>query len=158
MAEASGDLSDIKEDATVEKYLVFSIKGKLYAFPSKFIGEIAVFDAVYGLPLMPRYIPGVVNRYSVPYALLDTSLLFFNTAGRRNKILVLKDDIDRVALLVDKVSDIADVREDALAVPEKSEFATASFNFEGNNVLVLDIHKIIKRVTEETVLPEVNYD
>jgi purine-binding chemotaxis protein CheW len=165
MTEASGDLADIKEDATVEKYLIFSIQNKLYAFQSRFIGEIAVFDTVYSLPLMPAYIPGVVNRYSIPYALLDINLFFFNNAGRRNKILVLKDDIDRIAILVDEVLDIADVREDKLVAVERSagedaltEAVTASFNFDGNDITLLDINKIIKRVAEETVLPEVNYD
>jgi purine-binding chemotaxis protein CheW len=164
METVSENMADIKEEVGIEIFLIFSIQGKSYAFPSKIIGEIALFDAVYSLPLMPPYIPGVVNRYSVPFALLDTSLLFFNIAGKRNKILVLRDDIDHIALLVDEVSDIADVRMDTLAsagggeTDALSEAVTASFNFEGNDIFILDIHKIIKRITEETVLPEVNYD
>jgi purine-binding chemotaxis protein CheW len=166
IAEVSGELADIKEEDGIEKFLIFTIQGKSYAFPSKVIGEIALFDAVYSLPLMPAYIPGVVNRYSVPYALLDISLFFRNITGRRNKLLVLKDDIDRIAILVDEVTDIADVRMDALETAQKnggeadalSEAAAASFNYEENDILVLDIQKIINRITEETVLPEVDYD
>jgi purine-binding chemotaxis protein CheW len=160
MAEA-----DVSEDSTGENHLVFSIHGNSYAFPSDIIGEIAAFDKVYGLPLMPAYIPGVINRYSVPYALLDTGLLFYNIPGKRGKVIILKDDIDRIAFLVDEISDIADIREHDLFAMETDagtevikDFVTASVNTGGKDVYILDIQKIIKRVTEDTVLPEVDYD
>lgn len=153
------DSPDIStENTNSEKYLVFTILNKLYSFPSRYIGEVALFDAVYPLPLMPAYVLGVVNRYSVPYALFDIGLLFFNTPSPQNKVLIVKDDIDRIAFLIDDVSGIADIQPEKLLVVERSAEANditdavlASFNWNDNDVLVLDIHRLLARVTGDTV-------
>jgi len=144
------------DEMTGEKYLVFTILDKLYSFPSRHIGEIALFDAVYPLPLMPAYVLGVINRYSVPYALFDTGLLLYNTSCPRKKVLVMKDSIDRIAFLIDDVNGIADVQEETLLNIERNsesdditEAVSASFNWNGSDVFVLDIPRILARVSTE---------
>jgi len=141
-----------------EKFLVFSIMGKMYCFPSRQIGEIALFDAVYPLPLMPSYIPGIVNRYSTPYALFDTGLLFQKTPCPRKKIIVFKEDIDRIAFLVDDITGITDIPSEELFAFEKDSSSddltdgiSASFKWNDNDVFVLDIDRIINRVSEELI-------
>ena len=157
MTDFSDDLAENAENSNSEKYLIFSILGKLYSFPSRVIGEIALFDTVYPLPLMPSYVLGVVNRYSVPYALFDIGILFYNTPGPRNKLLIVKDFIDRIAFLIDDVTGIADVQSDKLLSVERSadsndltEAVSASYNWNGSDVFVLDIQKILSRVTGDT--------
>jgi purine-binding chemotaxis protein CheW len=139
-----------------EKYLIFSIFDRQYAFPSRFIGEIALFDTVYPLPLMPGYVLGVINRYSVPYALFDIGLLLFRAPSPRKKVLVIKDNIDRIAFLIDDVSGISDVPQEKLFSVEQSnesgdlaEAISSSFNWNGNDVFVLDIRRILARVSDE---------
>jgi purine-binding chemotaxis protein CheW len=158
------DAETIKECQNVEtekeeKYLIFSIFDRQYAFPSRFIGEIALFDSVYPLPLLPSYIPGVINRYSVPYALFDIGLLLFTTPSPRKKMLVLKDDIDRIAFLIDDVSGIVDVPQGDLFSVEQSaesgdlaEAVSASFSWNGADVFVLDIQRILARISDEAAL------
>jgi purine-binding chemotaxis protein CheW len=111
-----------------EKYLVFSILDRLYSFPSRQIGEIAVYDKVYPLPLMPSYVLGVINRYSVPYALFDSGLLLRQKPCARKKVLVLKEEIERVAFLIDDVKGIEDTAQGT----------------------ILDIREILSGVREET--------
>ena len=151
-------MPETAENINSEKYLIFSILDRLYSFPSQHIGEIALFDAVYPLPLMPPYVLGVINRYSVPYALFDIGLLLFKTPGKRKKVLVLKDDIDRIAFLIDDVTGIADVPEGTLLNIERNaesndvtEAVSASFNWNGGDVFVLDIQRILERVSEDAV-------
>lgn len=139
-----------------EKYLIFSILGRQYTFPSRFIAEIAMFDTVYPLPLVPPYVLGVINRYSVPYALFDISLLLFNTPGPRRKVLVMKDSIDRIAMLIDDVTGIADVPQEQLLGIEQgvesngmTEAVSALFNWNGRDVFVLDIRRILARAADE---------
>ena len=155
------DGSDMAEEQKVtndEKYLIFSILGQQYSFPSRIIGEIALFETVYPLPLMPEYVLGVINRYSVPYALFDIGLLLFKTPSPRGKVLVLKDSIDRIALLIDDVSGIADIPQEKLISIERgtesndiAEAVSSSFNWDGSDVFVLDIQRIMARVTAEVV-------
>jgi len=158
VAEITGEEAENDEGKTLEKYLIFTILGKLYSLPSKLIGEIALFDTVYPLPLMPAYVPGIVNRYSVPYALFDIGLLFYSTPCPRGKILVFKDEIDRIAFLIDDVSGIADIAQDDLLSTERgaesgdiTDAVCASFDWNGSSVLVLDIHSILARAAGDTV-------
>ena len=157
-AEISGEAAESEESKTVEKYLIFSILGKLYSFPSRFIGEIALFETVYPLPLMPPYVPGVVNRYSVPYALFDIGLLFYSTPSPRSKMLIIKDEIDRIAFLIDDVSGIADIPQENLLSIEHgvesgdiTDAVASSFDWNGSDVLVLDIRSILARAGRDTV-------
>jgi len=161
MAEAEQEEAEVisdeqKETVNTEKYLIFSILGKQYSFPSKYIGEIALFDHVYPLPLVPSYVLGVVNRYSVPYALFDIGLLFNKTPCPQNKVLIFKDEIDRIAVLIDDVTGIADIHPEDIFAHERSidqseltDAVAVSFSWNGNDVFVLDIHRILERVSRE---------
>ncbi len=144
------------ETVNSEKFLVFSILGKLYSFPSRFIGEIALFDKVFPLPLMPSYVLGVVNRYSAPYALFDIGLLFQKTPSPRKKIIILKEEIDRIAFLIDDVAGIADIQNDDIFIVERNsdsgdltDIICSSFKWENNDVFVLDVNMIMSRVSKE---------
>jgi purine-binding chemotaxis protein CheW len=155
-ADAEEPIEESVETLNTEKFLVFSILGKLYCFPSRLIGEIALFDAVYPLPLMPLYVLGIVNRYSTPYALFDTGLLFQNTPSPRKKIIILKEEIDRIAFLIDDITGITDIKNEELFVIEKNDSSSeltdaicASFKWNDNNVFVLDINRIISRISQE---------
>jgi len=154
MAETSANVKEEAEGEKDEKYLIFSILGRQYAFESRLIGEIALFDAVYPLPLMPTCVLGVINRYSIPYALFDIGLLLFKTPSPCGKVLVLKDNIDRIAFLIDDVTGIADIPQGELLDAERgnetddlTEAISASFNWNGEDVFVLDIRRILAHVT-----------
>ncbi|MCL2800689.1 MAG: chemotaxis protein CheW [Treponema sp.] len=145
------------ENEKLEKFLVFSIQGKYYSFPSRLIGEISLYDTVYPLPLVPPYVLGVVNRYSVPYALFDIGVLFHKKPSARNKILIFKDEVDRIAFLADDIIGIADINPESVLIIERNndtgdltEAIAASFNWNENDVFILDIQRILKRVSQET--------
>jgi len=150
-------LPETIENANDEKYLIFSLLDRRYAIPSQFISELAVFDAVYPLPLVPDYMPGIINRYSVPYALLDIGLLLYKTPSPYGKTLLLKDNVDRIAFLIDDIVDITDIPQEQLLNIERgvesndiSETISASFKWNGSDVFVLDIWRILARISAET--------
>jgi len=154
--ESSNLAPETIENANDEKYLIFSILDRRYAIPSRFISELALFDAVYPLPLVPDYMLGIINRYSIPYALLDIGLLLYKTPSPRNKILVLKDNIDKIAFLIDDVIDIPDIPQEQLFSIERkaesddmSETISASFKWNGEDVFVLDIRRVLTRISSE---------
>jgi purine-binding chemotaxis protein CheW len=151
------DELDSTETSTGEKYLIFTVLDKYYTMPSGLIGEIALFDAVYPLPLMPEYVPGIINRYSTPYALIDIGLFLRKTATPRAKILVLKEQVDKAAILIDDVIDIVDIPSSSLLHIEQETGAnditsaiTSSFLWNEINVFVLDIRKILNRIANES--------
>lgn len=152
-AENSADTAAEELKSKIDdKYIIFSIQGRQYTFPSRFVNEIAIFDKVYPLPLVPSCILGIINRYSIPYALFDIGLLLFKTSSPRRKMLIMKDEIDRIAFLIDDVTGIVEVSGEKLLEVERNdvtELVSSAFNLNGSDVFVLDIQSIMACVTAE---------
>jgi len=142
------------EENTNEKYLVFALGDKQYALPSKIISEVAAVEKVFPLPLVPDYVCGIINRYSIPYALVDINILFFKTASAARKVIVLKQEIDRLGFIIDDVTDIADIPPEQLMKTELDEdgataSVTAFFEWKGNHVFCLDTQELLSRIKHD---------
>jgi purine-binding chemotaxis protein CheW len=108
---------------------------------------------VYPLPLMPDYVRGIINRYAVPFALIDIGLLIREIPTPESKVVVLKENVDKLAFLIDDVVDIIDIpashilkleqgaeRDDVTGIIE------SSFEWHDTHVFILDIRQIINRL------------
>ena len=147
-AESSG------ENSVMEKYLVFSVREKRYALPSKFISEVAALEKIFPLPLVPDYVRGIINRYSVPYALIDLSFLLLKTASNTGKVIVLKESVDKIALLIDDVVDIADYPLDKLMGIEQEEKKLSGsvngyFEWKDHQIFCIEIGELIARIKND---------
>ncbi|MDR1930759.1 MAG: chemotaxis protein CheW [Treponema sp.] len=140
----------------MEKFLIFTIQGRRYGLPSKLINEVAVVEKVFPLPLVPDYIKGIINRYSTPYALIDAGLLLLKTPSTEaRKAVVLKETVEKLALLIDDVTDIADVEDEELLKVEQEagdggapEFIESSFDWQGEAALCLNMGELIRFLKE----------
>jgi purine-binding chemotaxis protein CheW len=146
------------ENSVIEKYLIFTVQDKKYALPSKLISEVAALEKVFPLPLVPVYVRGIINRYSVPYALIDISLLLLKDASKARKVVVLKEEIDKLAFLIDDVTDIADLPLENLfkTEPEEADISGtihAFFEWKGNPVFCLDTQELISRIKQDFAQP-----
>ena len=152
MAETPDSLPE--DTVTLEKYLIFTVQEKRYALPSKIISEVAALEKVFPLPLVPEYVRGIINRYSVPYALIDLCFLLIKEASEAKKVIVLKEEVDKLALLIDDVTDIADLSPEELMKTEQEESdssasISAFFEWKGNHVLCLDTDGLIRRIKQD---------
>ena len=150
------ETAKITENANSEKYLIFSIFDRQYAFPAQVIGEVANCEPLYPLPLLPSYVLGVINRYSIPYALFDIGFMLTNVPGPRNEALVIKSDIDQIAFSIENIHGIADITSDKLIKVETGSgqielhsAVCATFNWKSKDVYVLDIQSLLARVEQE---------
>jgi chemotaxis signal transduction protein len=148
--------AEMSDSAISEKYLIFCVSDRQYAFPAQVIGEVANCDPFFPLPLLPPYVLGVIDRYSVPYALFDISLLLTNIPGPRKEALVINKDIDQVAFSIENVSGIADITPDKLikigtrsGPIELNSAVYASFKWNGEDVYILNIRQLLARVAQE---------
>ena len=142
-----------------EKYLVFNVRDKRYAIQSKIIGEVAVSEKVFPLPLAPDYVRGIINRYSVPYALIDIGFLLLGEASDARKVIVLKEEVDKLAFLIDDVTDIADLSPEKLMKIEQEEAGSVSatgtalvsafFEWKNSPVFCLDIKEMTDRIRQD---------
>ena len=153
----------LSENSTVEKYLIFSALEKRYALPSKFISEVAALEKVFPLPLAAEYVRGIINRYSEPYALIDICRLLrkdtAQTGSGPQKMLVLKEETDQIALLVDDILDFAEIEAESLTAIESDDassgtsdsLAGAFFDWKGNPVFCLEIEELISRIKQGVI-------
>jgi len=145
----------VPEEITLsEKYIIFTIREKRYALPSVVISEVAALEKVFPLPLVPDYVRGIINRYSVPYALIDVSFFLFKDVSEAQKVIVLKEDVDKLALLIDDVTDIVDIPANKLMKIETTETAaddpvSAFFEWKDNQVFCLETGELISRIKQD---------
>jgi len=136
-----------------EKYLIFTIREKQYALPSKLISEVTALEKVFPLPLVPDYVRGIINRYSVPYALIDVCSLLFQNLSSARKVIVLKEEVDKLAFLIDDVADIADIPpEQLVTIEQEGNLAgsiSAFFEWKGNQILCLEAEEILTRIKQD---------
>ena len=135
-----------------EKYLIFNVREKQYALPSKIISEVAALEKIFPLPLATAYVRGIINRYSVPYALIDICYLLLKEISGARKVIVLKEEVDKLAFLIDDVTDIADLPPEKLMKIEQEELAgavSAFFEWKGVQVLCLETSEIINRIKQD---------
>ena len=141
-------------EKSAEKYLIFTVRDKLYALPSRIISEVAALEKIFPLPLVPPYVRGIINRYSVPYALIDISFLFFNSISDARKVIVFKEEVDKLALLIDDVTDFADLPPEKLIRTGQEETGiegsvNAFFERDGAPVFCLDSAELITRIKQD---------
>jgi len=139
---------------TTDEYLIFTVREKRYALPPGVIGEVAALEKVFPLPLVPDYVLGIINRYSVPYALVDLGFLLFNDISTAGKMIVLKEEVDKLALLIDDVVDIANLPPQDLMKIEQEEsspagLTSAFFEWKGNPVFFLETGELISRIKQD---------
>jgi len=142
------------ENRVTERFLIFAIREKRYALPSALISEVAVMEKVFPLPLVPGYVCGIINRYSVPYALIDLNFLFSKENSGAGKVIILKEEIDRLALLIDDVTDFAELLPEQLINTGQEETAIsgsihAYFEWKGNPVFCLDAAELVSRIKQD---------
>ena len=147
-----------------EKYLIFTVRNTWYALPSKIISEVATLEKVFPLPLVPDYVRGIINRYSVPYVLIDISFLLVKETLDAHKVIVLKEDVDKLAFLIDDVTDIADLPCESLMKIEQegtgfsdaggTGLVSAFFEWKGNPVFCLELEEINSRIKQDFSQPE----
>jgi purine-binding chemotaxis protein CheW len=156
-----------EEAGPVEKYLIFTVRDKKYALPSKLIGEVSALEKVFPLPLLPGYIQGIINRYSIPYALIDLDALLRDDQSRSDpapaglaKIIVLKESVDKLALLIDDVTDIADIPGEVLLKIEQDGegpeggLIQASFEWKEDHILCIEVQKLIDNIKQGNINKE----
>jgi len=142
------------EKDLIEKYLIFTIREKQYAMPSRIISEVAALEKAFPLPLVPEYVRGIINRYSVPYALIDICYLLSKDTSSAGKLIVLKEEVDKLAFLIDDVTDIADIPPEKIMKIEQEETSSvglisAFFEWKDYQVFCLEITEIINRIKQD---------
>lgn len=110
------------EDTQKDKYLLFAIDKESYGIEIQYIEEIIGIQEVTEIPDQPKYMMGVINLRGKIIPIMDIRKRFnkpFKEYNDRTCIIVMMLKEMWVGLVVDTVSEVLDIPEEAISSPPK---------------------------------------
>lgn len=143
--------SDLSEK--IYKFVIFSVDEKLYALPSENVKEIVLGYTIHYLPFVPGYIRGLLNRHGDPYTVVDLKLLFDQQNLDAEKFIIIRNDSDNLALIISEISKIVNLSKGDINIinheKNSSDYFNNSITLEDNEVPILEIESIIKKIADD---------
>ena len=140
------------EDTQKDKYLTFHLAGEDYGIEIQYVIEIIGIQRITDVPDMPAFIRGVINLRGKVIPVMDVRARF-NLPDRdyddRTCIIVVNIDGTEVGLVVDEVSEVADIPSKNVEPPPKTGKGACGQYIQGmgkiNNAvkILLDVHKLL---------------
>ncbi len=145
-------LMGIEEDTQKDKYLTFHLAGEDYGFEIKYVIEIIGIQNITDVPDMPSFIRGVINLRGKVIPIMDVRARFGienRDYDDRTCIIVVNIDGTEVGLVVDEVSEVANIPEANVEPAPKTSHNNDDNYIQGmgkinNGVkILLDVHKLL---------------
>lgn len=139
-----------EEDTQKDKYLTFHLAGEDYGIEIRYVIEIIGIQKITEVPDMPAFIRGVINLRGKVIPVMDVRARF-NIEDRayddRTCIIVVNLDETEVGLVVDEVSEVADIPEKNVEPPPRTGKSTGSSCIQGMGKIGEEV-KILLNVQE----------
>lgn len=140
------------------KFLSFFLGSEEYAIEILKVQEIIGLMPITPVPKMPDYIRGVLNLRGKIVPIMDLRMRFNFSAVEDTEetcIIVLQDDNYQMGVVVDKVSEVADIESNhieevpSVGVTGKSEFLSGIGKVKESVRMIVDVHEVLFNVPEE---------
>jgi purine-binding chemotaxis protein CheW len=140
------------EDTQKDKYLTFPLAGENYGIEICYVIEIIGIQSITEVPDMPTFIRGVINLRGKVIPVMDVRARFRLPArdyDDRTCIIVINVDSTEVGLVVDEVSEVADIPENHVEPAPRTSKNSDNSYIQGmgkmNNrvIILLDVHKLL---------------
>ncbi|MBM9589507.1 purine-binding chemotaxis protein CheW [Leptospira sp. 201903075] len=139
------------------QYLTFLISEELFGLGILYIKEIIEFESVTHVPMMPDYIPGVINLRGNVVPVIDLNTRFYKRkteTTRKTCIIIteikLETEIIDVGLLVDAVNEVVDIVPESIEEPPsfgskiRLDFIQGLGKLENKFVIILKVNQILE--------------
>ncbi|TGM81848.1 purine-binding chemotaxis protein CheW [Leptospira mtsangambouensis] len=139
------------------QYLTFLISEELFGLGILYIKEIIEFESVTHVPMMPEYIPGVINLRGNVVPVIDLNMRFYRRKTETNRktcIIIteikVENEIIDVGLLVDAVNEVVDITPESIEEPPsfgskiRLDFIQGLGKLESKFVIILKVNQILE--------------
>lgn len=134
-ARADSDMPDFAdEDTLLGKFLTFHLAKEDYGIEIRHVTEIIGIQKITEVPDMPDYVRGVINLRGKVIPVMDVRARFHMPArayDERTCIVVVNIDDNSVGLVVDQVSEVADIAQEQIEPPPSSGQGNARHFIQG---------------------------
>lgn len=133
----------IKGDLSGSSFLVFSVKGSLFAIRTSLVKEIMHSAKIHPLPFVPPYIEGVVNCHGTPFTVVNFSMMNGeeDSAIEGDTVLVFKRSDDQLALHISNI--------EMFFEPDENDIRTDGIRYKMNLIPFFDADLIEKRLLDD---------
>ncbi|WP_233202938.1 chemotaxis protein CheW [Chitinimonas sp. BJB300] len=138
------------------QYLTFRVGGEIYALEIIHIKEIIEYGGLTEVPMMPRFLRGVINLRGAVVPVIDLAVRFGRATteiGKRSCIVIVEaeygDDWHDLGVIVDSVEEVLELRPEDIEPPPafgaqlRSEFIRGMGKIEGRFVIVLALEHVL---------------
>ncbi|TGL37516.1 chemotaxis protein CheW [Leptospira perdikensis] len=139
------------------QYLTFLISEELFGLGILYIKEIIEFESVTHVPMMPDYIPGVINLRGNVVPVIDLNTRFYKKkTGTTRKTCIIITEIKLetetidVGLLVDAVNEVVDITPESIEEPPsfgskiRLDFIQGLGKLDNKFVIILKVNQILE--------------
>jgi purine-binding chemotaxis protein CheW len=156
MANAKKEQIDLNDEG-VQQFLTFGLGEESFGVGILHTKEIIEYGHVTQVPMMPKYIAGVINLRGSVVPVVDLALRFQMPAKKptkRTSVIVIEvrdgDEKMDIGMVVDYVNEVVDLRKDQISPPPNFG-ATIRTDFikymgktdDGNFMILLDVDKVL---------------
>lgn len=138
------------------QYLTFSLGGEMFAVGILNVKEIIEYGHLTEIPMMPKFIRGVINLRGSVVPVIDLSARFGGKATevcRRTCIVIVEvtdeDTRHDIGIMVDAVSEVLDIPSGEIEPPPafgariRADFIFGMGKVNGRFVIILNISKVL---------------
>lgn len=146
----------VKAQAEEKQYLTFTLNQELFAVVIHNIKEIIEYAGVTEVPLMPRFMHGVINMRGSVVPVIDLAVRFGrgpSQIGRRSCVVILEvffgGEYHDMGVLVDAVNEVIEIAAAEIEpAPEfgakvRSEFIAGIGKVNEKFVIILDVNHVL---------------
>ena len=112
-------LKEPAAEINTEKYLLFWSDGLLFGVKAADVVEIITNHTITWLPLVPRYIRGIINLRGQIIPVVDIRRILNHADQESNCMIILQNDGTQVGILVDQIQKMVDVETDSIVTAAK---------------------------------------
>lgn len=148
------------KSADQRQYLTFMLGGEVFAIGILAIKEIIEYGEVTGVPMMPRFVRGVINLRGAVVPVVDLSARFGKAetaVSKRTCIVIVEVEagVDAAAsrqdmgVMVDAVNAVLEIADDQIEPPPvlgaklRTEFIQGMGKVDGKFVVLLDVDRVL---------------
>ena len=150
----------IQMTADEKRIVIFKIEDEEFATSISQVERILEFEKITKIPDAPQYLMGLINYQGRIIPIIDLRKRF-NLSGtgiaNETKIIIAKQGEGDIGLIVDAVSEVADISEDIISSPPEiisgiiKKYIKAIIKIDSRIIIYLDLSKILNFDERETL-------
>jgi len=143
-------------DSTPQQYLTFLLGGEMFGVAILNVKEIIEYGSITEIPMMPRFIRGVINLRGAVVPVVDLSCRFggkVSEVARRTCIIIIElnegDSKQDVGVMVDAVSEVLEIASGEIQPPPsfgakiRTDFISGMGKVNGQFVILLEVARVL---------------